>query len=500
MLFSFMESLLYPRKKVFWVFMSAKNASHELDLTQGNLFWKIPLFALPMALTSVLQLLYTSVDLFTVSQFGGGSRSMSAVSTNGAVINLIITVFVSLSLGTNVAISNAKGANDPEHASKVLTTSLIFAIVSGILVGAIGVRLAPFFLQWMGTDEQILGLASEYLRIYFIGIPFVMVYNFCSQAMRALGDSRRPLYILAIAGLLNVFADYVFVRFLHADVSGVAWATVLCEALSALLATLALIHNKTGFIHLDLHKIRFDGESFKEILKLGLPAGIQGLAFCIPNVIIQSSIWTLGTATVSAVDINTGSAAAGQVEGYIYVFIDACASACVAFTGQNFGAKKNGNCRKSLWYSLTWMMIFWVLAGGLSLLFQNQLFSLFITEDQQTNTADAFENARLRLIVMAGTYGLDGIMDVCSGYLRGMRRSTPPALITILGVTVTRFIFLLFLFPLPFFHSIQWLYAAFPISWFFTDVAYGIAIAIIERKAFKENVPTGQLAKAASIN
>jgi putative efflux protein, MATE family len=449
-----------------------------------------------MALTSLLQLLYTSVDLFTVSQFGGGSRSMSAVSSNGAVINLIITVFVSLSLGTNVAISNAKGAKDPEHAAKVLSTSFLFAIVSGLFVGAIGVRLAPFFLEWMGTDPEILALASEYLRIYFIGIPFLMVYNFCAQAMRALGDSRRPLYILAVTGIVNVVADYVFVRFLHADVAGVAWATVLCEAISALLSVWALVKNKTGFIHLELHKIRFDGESFREILKLGLPAGIQGLAFCIPNVIIQSSIWTLGTATVSAIDINTGSAASGQVEGYIYVLIDSCASACVAFTGQNFGAKKNENCRKSLWYSLTWMMIFWVLGGGLALLFQNQLFGLFITDDQHTNIADAFENARLRLLVMVATYSLDGIMDVCSGYLRGMRRSTPPALITILGVTVTRFIFLLFLFPLPYFHSIQWLYAAFPISWLLTDVAYAIAIAIIEPKAFKQNVPSIPLAEA----
>lgn len=263
-----------------------------------------------MALTSILQLLYTSVDLFTVSQFGGGSRSMSAVSSNGALINLIVTVFVSLSLGTNVAISNAKGAKNKDHAEKVLHTSLLFAIVSGIFVGCFGVRLAPIFLELMGTDKEILSLASQYLRIYFVGIPFVMVYNFCSQAMRALGDSRRPLYILAVTGLVNVLADYIFVRYLNADVAGVAWATVLCEGISAVLSVFALFHNKSGFIHLSFDKMHFDGASFKEVLHLGLPAGIQGLAFSIPNVLIQSSIWSLGTATVSAVDINTGSAAA----------------------------------------------------------------------------------------------------------------------------------------------------------------------------------------------
>lgn len=461
-------------------------STNEMDLTKGNLFWKVPLFALPMALTSILQLLYTSVDLFTVSQFGGGSRSMSAVSSNGALINLLVTVFVSLSIGTNIAISNAKGAGNAERAGKLLHTSLLFAIVAGIFMACFGVRLAPVFLAWMGTDPEILTLASAYLRVYFLGIPFMMVYNFASQTMRALGDSRRPLYILAVTGLFNVLTDYLFVRYLHGDVEGVAWATVLSELLSAILSVFALSHNKKGFVHLTYKELRFDGGAFKEILRLGLPAGIQGLAFSIPNVLIQSSIWTLGTASVSAVDINTGSAAASQVEGYIFALLDSCAAACVAMTGQNYGAKKKQNCRKSYWYCLSWMMIFWVVAAGVSLAFEGYIFPLFITDDGKTNLEDAFTNARFRLLVMASTYFLDGIMDVSSGYLRGMRYSTVPAILTIVGCTVTRIIFLLFIFPLPYFHNITWLYAAFPISWILTDIAYAVAVFLIEPRAFKK--------------
>jgi putative MATE family efflux protein len=466
-----------------------KRSSREMDLTKGNLFWKIPLFALPMALTSVLQLLYTSVDLFTVSQFGGGGKSMSAVSSNGALINLLVTVFVSMSLGTNVAIGNAKGAGDREHAEKVMHTSIIFAIIAGVFVGAFGAGASRTFLVWMGTNEQILDLANDYLTIYFVGLPFLMVYNFASQTMRALGDSRRPLYILAASGLLNVIADYVFVKFFGWDVKGVAWATVLSEALSAVLSLLALQHNQNGFISLSWDKMKFDGDSFKEVLRLGLPAGIQGLAFSIPNVLIQSSIWTLGSSTVSTVDINTGSAASSQIEGYVFVLMDSCSAAAVAFTGQNYGAKKKENCRKSYWYSMVWMFIFWGVSTAAAMAFHQELFALFITEDGKTNVSVALENAWLRLCVMVLTYFLDGIMDVSSGYLRGMRYSTPPAIITIMGCTVTRLIFLTWIFPLPYFHNITWLYAAFPISWVLTDITYAVAIFIIEPKAFKKIAP-----------
>jgi len=458
-----------------------------MDLTKGNLFWKIPLFAIPLALTTFLQLFYTTVDLWTVSNFGGGSLSMSAVGSNGSLINLIVTVFVSLSIGANVAIGNAKGAGKKEHAEKVLHTSLIVAVFSGIGVGIFGALMSKYFLQWMQTNDNIIDLATQYLAIYFVGMPFIMVYNYCSQIMRALGDSRRPLYILFFAGLVNVAADFILVYYFNLDVAGVAWATVLSEAISALLSLLALRYNKKGFISFSWKKCRFDKESFNEIMRIGLPAGFQGLAFSIPNVLIQSSLYSIKNDAIPSSDIVVGSAASGNIEGYIYALIDAVASACVAFIGQNYGAKNKKNCRKVFWYSQAWMVIFWSFSAAAALIWGRQLLTIFINgNDGSTNVANAVEAGYQRLWVLALFYFLDGVMDVDSGYLRGMRYSVAPAIITLIGCTVTRLIFLSVLFPFPYFHNVTWLYAVFPISWTITDIAYAIAILVIEPKAFKK--------------
>jgi len=465
----------------------ATASTHEMDLTKGNLFWKIPLFALPLALTTFLQLFYTTVDLWTVSNFGGGSLSMSAVGSNGALINLIVTVFVSLSLGANVAIGNAKGANQKEHAEKVLHTSLIVAVFTGIGVGVFGALMSRYFLQWMQTNDNIIDLATQYLAIYFLGMPFLMVYNYCSQIMRALGDSRRPLYILFFAGIVNIAADFVLVYYFHLDVAGVAWATVLSEAISALLSFLALRYNKNGYIAFSWKKCRIDKESFNEIMRIGLPAGFQGLAFSIPNVLIQSSLYSIKNDPISSNDIVTGSAASGNIEGYIYALVDAVASACVAFIGQNYGAKNKKNCRKVFWFCHAWMLIFWSMAAVVTLVWGHELLRIFINgSDGTTNIEDATTAGYQRLWVLAVFYFLDGIMDVDSGYLRGMRYSVAPAVITLMGCTVTRIIFLIALFPLSYFHNVSWLYAVFPISWTITDISYGIAILFIEPRAFKK--------------
>ena len=471
----------------------------EMDLTKGHLFWKIPLFALPLALTTFLQLLYTSIDLFSVATWGEGSISMSAIGSNGSLINLIVTVFLSLSLGANVAIANAKGSKNKEHAEKVLHTSLMVAVASGIVVGLIGAFISPYLLRWMGTNDIIYDKAVEYLTIYFIGLPFFMIYNYCAQILRALGDSRRPLYILLIAGIINVLADFVFVYFFHLDVAGVAWATVISEAISAGIAFLILYFNK-GFVRFRFSKSFFDNDSFKEIMRIGLPAGVQGLAFSIPNVLIQSSLYTIVNSNISNNDIVVGSAASGNVEGYIYALIDSCASACIAFTGQNYGAKNKKNCRKVFWYSNIWAIIFWAISATICLIFGRQLLDIFINDGNGVNVADAIEAGYERLWVLAVSYFLDAIMDVCSSYLRGMKYSTIPAIITIVGCTVSRIIFLVWLFPMPYFHTVIWLYAVFPISWIITDLSYLVAILLIEPHAFKKIEKQNETLKEKNAN
>ncbi len=465
------------------------NRNKEADLTEGNLFFKIPLFALPLALTTIFQLLYTTVDLLTVTYFGGGTLSMTAIGSNSVLINLIITVFTSIPLGANVAMGNAKGAKNPERAERILHTSLFIGLFTGILVGVFGFFLSRFFLEWMGTPDAIIDKSAEYLRVYFFGMPFLMIYNYGSQIMRALGDSKRPFYILTLSGIVNVAFDFLLVIVFDMDVSGVAWATVLSEFVSALLVVICLTFNKKGFAYIHWNKMRIDSFALKEILSIGLPAGVQGLAFSIPNVMIQSSLYTISDYTINGEligmnEIISGASASAQVEGYLFALIDSFAAATVAFVGQNYGARKIGNIRKSFWYSNIWMLISWGIFALFCGLIPEKMLGVFMVDEEGLNLVNALAAGQERLYIMAFTYCLDGIMGICAAYLRGMRHSTSPAVITLIGCTGLRILFICTLFNLPEFHTIFWLYAAFPLSWILVDLVYVPTILVTEKKVF----------------
>lgn len=462
----------------------------EMDLTVGNLFLKIPMFVLPLMMTTIFQLLYTTIDLWCVSSYGDGAISMSAIGSNSALINLIITVLVSLATGANVCISMAKGANDRIRANKILHTALIVAIVGGIIVSIFGFFMAPVFLKLMGTPSSIIGKATIYLKIYFLGVPMLMIYNFGSQMLRALGDSKRPLYILIISGIFNVAFDLLFVCIFKMDVMGVAIATVISQAVSAILTIGWFVVNKNGFVRLKIAELRVNKKELIEILKIGIPAGLQGLAFCIPNVLIQSSLYTINDYYINGVlisqdEIVAGASASSQIEGYIFAMLDAFAVGLVSFTGQNFGAKKKTNMRKCYWYSFIWMMIFWVGCLILVILIPEGLLSIFIKKSEGIVISSAIAAGKQRLFIMGFTYFLDGLMDINSDYLRGMKVSTPPAIITMLGCSGTRILFLLTLFKTPQFHTIFWLYAAFPISWILVNLVYIPVVLVSEKKMFK---------------
>lgn len=462
----------------------------EMDLTVGNLFLKIPMFVLPLMMTTIFQLLYTTIDLWCVSSYGDGAISMSAIGSNSALINLIITVLVSLATGANVCISMAKGANDRIRANKILHTALIVAIVGGVVVSIFGFFMAPVFLKLMGTPSSIIGKATIYLKIYFLGVPMLMIYNFGSQMLRALGDSKRPLYILIISGIFNVAFDLLFVCIFKMDVMGVAIATVISQAVSAILTIGWFVVNKNGFVRLKIAELRVNKKELIEILKIGIPAGLQGLAFCIPNVLIQSSLYTINDYYINGVlisqdEIVAGASASSQIEGYIFAMLDAFAVGLVSFTGQNFGAKKKTNMRKCYWYSFIWMMIFWVGCLILVVLIPEGLLSIFIKKSEGIVISSAIAAGKQRLFIMGFTYFLDGLMDINSDYLRGMKVSTPPAIITMLGCSGTRILFLLTLFKTPQFHTIFWLYAAFPISWILVNLVYIPVVLVSEKKMFK---------------
>ena len=455
----------------------------EMDLTTGNLFWKIGLFALPMALTSIMQLLYTTVDLISVHFWGNGQSSASAISANGSLINLIVVVFTSLSLGANVAIGNAKGAGNREKALKVLHTALIFALAVGIAIGLAGFFASHSLLILIKTEEAYLDNATTYMQIYFAGLPLLMIYNYGAQMHRAVGNSTTPFVALFIAGLMNVLFDFIFVYFAHLDVAGVAWATVISEGISAILVIVPLFFKNSGYLHCRWRDFKIDRASLVEVVKLGLPAGLQGFFFALPNTFIQSALYTIAKDMPNSLDVEDGAIAANSINNYCYACVEAVSAACLAVTAQNFGARNKKNILKAFWYAQAWNLIFNVFYSLLILFAHNQLLSLFVDSDNEVSLQAGWE----RLMVVSFTYVLDGIMDICSSSMRGVRHSTTPMWVTMLTCTVFRIAMIeLVILRVDAFKSVFWLYSVFPFSWILADIGDGIGVALIFKKEFRK--------------
>ena len=450
-----------------------KKLFKEMNMTEGNLFAKIGLFALPLFLATVLQLLYSTVDLVTVHFMGGGQSSMAAVAANGALINLVIVVFANMSMGSNVAMGNAKGAGEHDKAKKILHTSFLVSIISGIAVGIIGFFTSMLLLELMKTDAHIIDLATTYLKIYFLGMPFLMIYNYLSQIMRAIGNSSTPFFILLISGIFNVVADIAFVAWFKMDVAGVAIATVISEVISALLSTLYFFIDKSSYVVFKWKEMRIDKGALKEIVRLGLPAGLQGFFFALPNVFIQAKLYTIAPDNP---DLQDGAIAAGNIESYIYAGIEAIFAATMSFTAQNYGAKKIKNINKIYGYSLIWNFMFCAVVALVIIFANRSLLGLFVDTEQ------AFASGKERLMVIGLTYCLDGIMDITSSTIRGCRRSMFPMITTLIGCTVVRIILLETVFNIPYFHTVGWLYSVYPITWIITATANIIAMVIILKK------------------
>ena len=437
----------------------------DTDMTSGNFFWKIILFALPIMLTQMMQLLYVTVDLTSV-HYGDSAESMGAIASNTALIHLIIVVFTGISIGANVILSEAKGAKNPEKAEKVLHTSMIFALVSGIVVGVIGFFVSDNLLELMGTEEHYFAKAALYLKIYFCGLPFLMIYNYSAQLLRAQGNSHSPFVSLFIAGLCNVGFDLLFVFPLHMGVAGVALATIIAEAISAIYCTLILIFGKNNYVSFSFKKIDFKMPHLKEILKIGLPAGLQGFFFSLPNVFIQSSLYTIDPGNVN---LENGATASSNIEGYFFAIADAVGVATMTFIAANMGAKKPDNIKKCILCGFVWGVIGCTIIALVTAFLYRPLLSLFVTNEE------SIEAGKTRLYVMGLFYGLDFTMNFSAAVLRGMKRSTYPMVTTLLACTVLRIVLILTVFPLPYFHTVMWLYALFPITWVVATISNGIA-------------------------
>lgn len=439
------------------------------DMLQAPLISGILFYTIPIILTSVLQLLFNAADLVIVGRFCG-SISVAAVGATGAITNLIVNLFMGLSIGAGVTVAHAIGSREEEATHRTVHTALPVALVSGIVISVIGVFLAPTFLTLMGTPENVLPLSSVYMRIYFSGMVFTMVYNFCASILRAAGDTKSPLIFLTIAGVINVALNVVFVTALHMNVAGVALATIISQAFSAVMVVITLMR-RSDACKLELKKLRFYRPQLVKMVRIGLPAGIQSSLFSISNVLIQSSINSFGDVLMS------GNAAANNLEGFLYVTLNAFHQTAVNYIGQNAGARQYRRVLKIITLCLIYVIVFGVVGGGLLCAFGPQLLGIYITD-----SAEALAYGELRLMYLAIPYFLCGMMDISTAALRGMGESVIPMIISILGVCGIRVGWVCTIFQIEVFHTPQSLYLSYPISWVIVFVCQMIAFRMVFRK------------------
>lgn len=441
---------------------------YEIDMVNGGILKKLLLFTIPLMCSSILQLLFNAADVIVVGRFAG-DNSLAAVGSNGALINLMTNVFMGLSIGGNVLAARDYGSGDDEELSRTVHTAMLLSIVSGVILTIVGVVFAPQLLRIMKTPENILPLASLYLRIYFMGMTAMMIYNFGSALLRSVGDTKRPLYYLMIAGVINVILNMVFVIPLQMDVAGVALATVISQCISAFLILRCMMREQGG-ICLIPAKLRIHKDKFRQIVSVGLPAGFQGVVFSLSNVVIQSSVNIFGEIIVA------GNSAAMNLEGFVYMSMNAFHQAAVSFTSQNIGAGKKERISRILLETEGCVIVTGIVFGWTMCAFGRQLLGIY---SSSPNVIDA-GMVRLRIILL--TYALCGIMDVMVGVLRGMGYSFGPMVISLIGACGLRLVWIATIFRIPRFHQIATVYVSYPITWIVTFLAQMTLYIIIRKR------------------
>lgn len=447
----------------------------EFNMLEGPLLGNIIFYTIPIILTGFLQLLFNAADLIIVGRFCG-SISVAAVGATGSITNLIVNLFIGLSVGTGVTVAHALGANDDEEVHRAVHTAIPTAIVSGIIITVVGVLFSETFLRLMNTPESVLPLSAIYMRIYFAGIIFMMVYNFCASILRAAGDTKSPLIFLSIAGVINVVLNVIFVIVFRMNVAGVALATTISQGISAILVVIALVRRNDA-CKLNLSKMRFYKPQLLKIIRIGLPAGIQSSLFSISNVIIQSSINSFGDVLMS------GNAAAGNIEGFVFVILNAFHQTALNFIGQNVGANLYKRAKKVLWICL-----FSVLTVGLVVTSAMYLLGPSLLEIYIPDSPEAIRWGMVRISCLCLPYCLCGMMDVSTGALRGMGASVAPMIISVLGVCGIRIGWIYTLFQIPQFHTPQCLYYSYAVSWAVTFLIQMVAFFVVYRRNIESPV------------
>ena len=438
----------------------------EIDMCEGPLAGKILRYTIPLALSGILQLCFNAADMIVVGRYASG-EALAAVGSTGALINLIINVFMGLAVGVSVCVAHAWGAKNKESVRQIVHTAMLTSVIAGMIVLLIGFFGCRTFLSWMGTPDNVIALSTTYMKIYFLGMPACMVYNFGASVLRSIGDTKRPLIFLVIAGVVNVLLNLLTVIGFRLGVAGVAIATAASQVVSAALVVRSLMKRQDS-CRLVLRDLRIYPDKLMTIVRVGLPAGLQGAVFSISNVLIQSSINSFGSVAME------GNTAAGNLEGFIYNVMNAFYHTSLTFTGQNVGARKPERIPRIALTCIALSVAISLTLSGLMYLFREPLLAIYRPDAPE---AVAYGSLRMSIIVL--TYFLCGIMEVFTGSLRGMGASLTPMLISLVGACVTRVIWIYTVFAAT--PTLQVLYSCYPVSWLFTILMQIVAFFVIRR-------------------
>lgn len=447
-------------------------AKTKATLTEGPIFSKMILYVLPIMLTGILQLLYNMADHVVVGQFSGDETALAAVGSTASLTNLIVNLFMGITAGSGVVVARSFGAKDYDRLSRAVHTSMLFALLGGVVFSVIGFSVAFPALDLMGTNADIIDSATLYMRIICLGVPATAVYNFGATILRSVGDSKTPLYILASSGLVNVGLNLLFVIVCHMTVDGVALATIISQYVSALVVVIILCKRSTTVYALDFKKLKIDKRLLLQILRFGIPAGIQSSLFSISNVAITTAVNGFDTATVA------GKTIAGNIDGILYTSLNSYLHAAMTFTAQNYGAGKLQRIKKTLGSALIQVLIVGISLAAIILTFGREFGSLFV--DSSAPNKEAVIKAVLDMLrVTVPFYFMCGVMETLSGVLRGLGYSMAPMVMSVGGICGIRILWILTAFQLEPLHNIGGLYLCYPITWTATALMLFITLLII---------------------
>ena len=446
--------------------------SFEIDMCNGTLMDKLISFSIPLMLSGILQLMFNAVDIIVVGRFAG-SESLAAVGSTTALINVFTNLFIGISLGSNVLAARYYAAGKEREMSETVHSSLTLALISGILMAFAGLFFSRTALEWMGTPDDVIDLAALYMKIYFIGMPFFMLYNYGAAILRAVGDTKRPLLFLVVSGLVNAGLNMILVICFHMAVEGVAIATVISQLLSCIMV-LSCLYRTQGCYQFRFSKLGLKSIYVLQIFQVGIPAGIQSTVINFSNVLLQSSVNSFGSVAMA------GYTAANNIFGFLYTSVNSVTQACMSFTSQNYGAGDYRRIKKIAMISVVTGVVTTELLSVLAVYFGPQLLGIY------SPSAEVVAAGMVRLRWIALFYGLDAIMDVIVGSLRGVGYNILPMLVTLMGACASRLIWLSTVFRLPAYHRIEMVYIVYPLSWVLTATTHLICYFFVSRKVDRE--------------